>query len=50
MPDNSKWTPKIQRWRSLPLEERRHRHLEAIPRHVANEWHAFQVTTSEILP
>ena len=26
----------IGRWRSLPPEERRRRHVEAIPRHVAN--------------
>ena len=26
----------IDHWRSLPMEERRRRHLEAIPRHVAN--------------
>lgn len=26
----------INRWRSLPMEERQRRHLEAIPRHVAN--------------
>lgn len=26
----------INHWRSLPLEERRRQHLEAIPRHVAN--------------
>ena len=26
----------IQHWRSLPLAERRRRHLEAIPRHAAN--------------
>ena len=25
-----------QHWRSLPLEERRRRHLEAIPRYAAN--------------
>ena len=26
----------IEHWRSLPMEERRQRHLEAIPRHAAN--------------
>ena len=26
----------INHWRSLPMEERLRRHLEAIPRHVAN--------------
>jgi len=26
----------INHWRSLPVEERRRLHLEAIPRHVAN--------------
>ncbi|MXW39665.1 MAG: hypothetical protein F4Z75_00615 [Synechococcus sp. SB0668_bin_15] len=36
MPDNSKWTQMIQHWRSLPLEERRSRHLKVIPRHPAN--------------
>ena len=35
MPEDTKWMQVTQRWRSLPLEERR-RHLEAIPRHVAN--------------
>jgi len=30
------WVKAIERWRSLPEEERRRRHLEAIPRHVAN--------------
>ena len=34
--DTTKWTQMIQHWRSLPLEERRRRHLEAIPRHAAN--------------
>lgn len=30
------WTKAIEHWRSLPLEERRRQHLEAIPRHAAN--------------
>lgn len=30
-----KWREAVERWRKLPLHERR-RHLEAIPRHVAN--------------
>ena len=33
---NAAWIEAVERWRSLPLEERRHRRLEAIPRHVAN--------------
>ena len=33
---NAAWIEAIERWRSLPLEERRRRRLEAIPRHVAN--------------
>ena len=36
MPEDTKWMQVTQHWRSLPLEERRRRHLEAIPRHVAN--------------
>ncbi len=36
MPEDTKWTQKIQHWRSLPLKGRRRRHLEAIPRHAAN--------------
>ena len=35
MPDAS-WMEAIERWRRLPEEERRRRHQEAIPRHVAN--------------
>ncbi len=35
MPDNS-WKEAIKRWRNLSEEERRNRHLEAIPKHVAN--------------
>ena len=35
MPD-TRWMEAIERWRGLPPEERRRRHLEAIPRHVAN--------------
>ena len=35
MPDTG-WMKAVERWRSLPPEERRRRHLEAIPRHVAN--------------
>lgn len=35
MPD-TQWMEAIERWRSLPLEERRRRHLAAIPHHVAN--------------
>lgn len=31
-----KWREAVERWRKLPLHERRRRHLEAIPRHVAN--------------
>ena len=30
------WIQAIEKWRSLPEEERKRRHLEAIPRHVAN--------------
>lgn len=30
------WKKAIRQWRSLPIEERRRRHLEAISRHVAN--------------
>lgn len=30
------WIKAIEHWRSLPQEERRRRHLQAIPRHVAN--------------
>ncbi len=33
---DSGWMEAIERWRSLPKEERRRRHQEAIPRHVAN--------------
>ena len=32
----TRWIEAIQRWRGLLPEERRCRHLEAIPRHVAN--------------
>ena len=35
MPD-TRWMEAVDRWRSLSREERRRRHLEAIPRHVAN--------------
>ena len=35
MPD-TRWMEAVDRWRSLSPEERRRRHLEAIPRHVAN--------------
>ena len=35
MTDN-RWTEAVKRWRSLLPEERRRRHLEAIPRYVAN--------------
>ena len=35
MPD-AHWTEAVKRWRSLPEAERRRRHQEAIPRHVAN--------------
>ena len=35
MPD-VRWIEAIEQWRSLPAEERMRRHLEAIPRHVAN--------------
>ena len=35
MPDTD-WMEVIERWRSLPPEERRRRHVEVIPRHVAN--------------
>ena len=34
MSDN--WIKAIERWRSLPEEERKRRHLEVIPRHVAH--------------
>ena len=30
------WREAIERWRSLPPEERRRLHREAIPRHAAN--------------
>ena len=33
---HTRWMEAIERWRSLPAEERRRRHLEATPRHVAN--------------
>ena len=33
---DTKLTKAIEHWRSLPMEERQRRHLEAIPRHVAN--------------
>lgn len=33
---NPDWMQTIERWRLLPLEERLRRHLQAIPRHVAN--------------
>ena len=36
MPEDTQWMQVTQHWRSLPLEERRRRHLEAILRHVAN--------------
>ena len=36
MPEDTKWMQATEHWRSLPPEERRRRHLEAIPRHVAN--------------
>ncbi|KKZ10627.1 MAG: hypothetical protein TH68_10085 [Candidatus Synechococcus spongiarum 142] len=36
MPEDTKWMQVTEHWRSLSLEERRRRHLEAIPRHVAN--------------
>ena len=35
MPD-TRWEKAIERWRNLPPDERRRRHLEAIPRRVAN--------------
>ena len=30
------WMEVIEHWRSLPEEERRHRHRDSIPRRVAN--------------
>ena len=30
------WMEAVARWRRLPMEERRRRHLQAIPHHVAN--------------
>ena len=33
---DTRWMEAVQRWRELPPEEQRRRHLEAIPRHVAN--------------
>ena len=33
---DTRWIEAVERWRALSPEERRHRHLEAIPRHVAN--------------
>ena len=35
MPETD-WREAIERWRSLPPEERRRLHVKAIPRHVAN--------------
>ena len=35
MPDTT-WMKAVEQWRSLTREERRRRHLEAIPRRVAN--------------
>ncbi len=35
MPDK-RWMEAIEQWRRLSPEERRRRHLDAIPRHVAN--------------
>ncbi len=32
---NMTWKEAIQKWRALPPEERKRRHLQAIPRHVA---------------
>ena len=33
---DAQWMETVYRWRRLPEEERRRRHQEAIPRHVAN--------------
>ena len=33
---DTRWKEAIERWRSLPEEERRRRHQEAIPHRVAN--------------
>ena len=33
---DEEWIEAIEKWRSLPVEERKRRHLEAIPRRVAN--------------
>ena len=33
---DKKWLEAVERWRKPPLKERRRRHLEAIPRHLAN--------------
>ena len=33
---DTSWMEAVERWRRLPLEERRRRQLEAIPRRVAN--------------
>lgn len=33
---DARLTKAIERWRSLPAEERRRRHQEAIPHHVAH--------------
>ena len=34
--EGDEWIQAIERWRRLPAEERRRRHVEAIPRRVAN--------------
>lgn len=34
--EDDEWIQAIERWRGLPAEERRRRHVEAIPRRVAN--------------
>ena len=34
--EDDEWIQAIERWRGLPAEERRRRHVEAIPRRVSN--------------
>ena len=34
--EHANWMEAVEHWRKLPAEERRRRHVEAIPRRVAN--------------
>jgi hypothetical protein len=43
------WKLAIENWRKLPPEERRQRHLRAIPRHVANSMAMANEPVSEQL-